>query len=54
MEKKARPKEGLKGKHKLTDEERLARFQETAREVEASESEESFDEAFTAIAHGTK
>lgn len=34
---------------KLTEEERLARFKEMAREVEASEDEEAFDEAFERV-----
>lgn len=37
-------------KPKLTDAERHARFVETAREVEASEKAEDFDEAFERVA----
>ena len=37
-------------KPKLTDEERLERFKDMAREVDASEKAESFDEAFERVA----
>lgn len=36
-------------KPKLTDEDRHARFVETAREVEASEAPEDFDKAFEKV-----
>ena len=42
---KAKPKENPN----LTDEERLARFQDMAREVEASDATEDFDKAFDSI-----
>ncbi len=45
----AKPKAKAKTKPKLTDKERHKRFVETARAVEAVESQSAFDKAFDAV-----
>lgn len=47
----AKPKAKAKPKPKLTDKERHKRFVEVAREVEADERQEAFDDAFSAVVH---
>jgi uncharacterized protein (UPF0335 family) len=49
MAKAEKPAKNPKGKVKLTDTERHKRFIETARDVEADESEEGFDKAIRQI-----